>query len=519
MLLGGSMDVTSQWFVPRMTWWLRFFNKTSCSLAWMVMLCLNNFTYRNGRLLYSYVYQHKRVALPSNSRIIHTPVAIDHSPFVHSCWHVSVSLQLDPICTIISQFAGTSDAYDCLGQLFSAYIAGWDEYKKAKVYAIIRSSVRLVAVSCYIYLCVSDTVCVGWRPHPTKQLHFPIWNIIFLDWEEFPPPRPYEISESSVRLPPLYKAVIVVWGLLPNPESCVRLPPLYKAVSVVCCVRHILPNPESCVRIPLLYEAVSVVWGISYQTLSLLWGSLPRVRISMKAWVLCEASLTCMKPWVLCEAPSPVNVVWGISYQTLSLSWGFLPCTKPWVLCEAYLTKPWVFCEAPSPVRSRECCVRHLLPNPESFVRLPPLWVLCEAYLTKPWVFCEASSPVSVVWGISYQTPNLLWGFLTCMKPWVLCEAPSPVRSRECCVRHILPPYETLSLVWGSLTCECCVRHILPSPQSSVRLPSPVWNLVLCFICVPFRSCCTSSLYMYLDVRVNRCFCFTWVLIGFTTHP
>ena len=65
----------------------------------------------------------------------------------NSSWHAIIfSLQLEPIHTTISEFAGSAMAYKCFGQLLTTFVAGWEEYEKARVYCLVQSISRCVSL-------------------------------------------------------------------------------------------------------------------------------------------------------------------------------------------------------------------------------------------------------------------------------------------------------------------------------------------------------------------------------------
>ena len=54
------------------------------------------------------------------------------------------SLQLEPIHTTISEFAGSAMAYKCFGRLLTTFVAGWEDYEKARAYCLVQSISRCV---------------------------------------------------------------------------------------------------------------------------------------------------------------------------------------------------------------------------------------------------------------------------------------------------------------------------------------------------------------------------------------
>jgi len=54
------------------------------------------------------------------------------------------SLQLQPTLTAVCKYASDAMAYKCFGQVLSTLVAGWEEYRMAKVYCLVQSMYRYV---------------------------------------------------------------------------------------------------------------------------------------------------------------------------------------------------------------------------------------------------------------------------------------------------------------------------------------------------------------------------------------
>lgn len=89
----------------------------------------------------------------------------------HACFNFLLSSQLEPTHTAISEFCGTTMAYECFGRLLTVYVAGWEDYEKARAYCLIQSISRY---SIYMYPSWMGAICMSTVEYypPTLYLWF-----------------------------------------------------------------------------------------------------------------------------------------------------------------------------------------------------------------------------------------------------------------------------------------------------------------------------------------------------------